>query len=130
MERIVVGVDDSAGAQHALAWALEEAALRDADVRLLYALTSAPTDYPEDGLSLLSRALERAGGAAAAGVSVERVARFGSAAHLLIEESAEAVMVVVGSRGRGGFAGLVLGSVSQQVVQHAKCPVVVVPTGQ
>lgn len=128
MERIVVGVDGSPGAQHALAWALEEARLREADVRLLHALAATPTDYPEDGLALLSRVLETAGGAPP-GVEVERVARFGSAVGLLVEESAEAALIVVGTRGRGGFAGLVLGSVSQQTVQHAKCPVVVVPAG-
>lgn len=127
MERIVVGVDGSPGSQRALAWALEEAALRDAGVRLLCALTSQPADFPEDATGMLARVLQEAGGAP--GVSVERVARYGSPAALLVEESEEADLIVVGSRGRGGFAGLLLGSVSQQTVQHAQCPVVVIPAG-
>lgn len=128
-QRIVVGVDGSPGANRAVAWALEEAALRHADIRLLYALASRPTEYPEEGVDLLASALEDAGGAPP-GVAVERAARFGAPAGQLVEESAEAALVVVGSRGRGGFAGLVLGSVSQQVVQHASCPVVVVPAAE
>lgn len=128
MERIVVGVDGSPGSQQALTWALEEAALRDAGVRLLCALTSQPAEFPDDAAGMLARVLQEAGGAPA-GVSAERVARYGSPARLLVEESEEADLIVVGSRGRGGFTGLLLGSVSQQTVQHAQCPVVVIPAG-
>jgi nucleotide-binding universal stress UspA family protein len=52
----------------------------------------------------------------------------GNAAHVLIEASRDARMLVVGSRGHGAFAGMVLGSVSQHCVQHMTCPVVVVPS--
>jgi nucleotide-binding universal stress UspA family protein len=55
------------------------------------------------------------------------VVREGNAAAVLVAESQGAEMLVVGSRGRGGFSGLLLGSVSQQAAHHATCPVVIVP---
>ena len=58
---------------------------------------------------------------------IDAIAVHGSAASALLKTAKGADLIVVGSRGRGGFAGLLLGSVSQQVVQHAPCPVVVVP---
>ena len=60
------------------------------------------------------------------GVDVERLAKQGQAAQVLLEEARGADLLVVGSRGHGGFAGLLLGSVSQQVAHHASCPVVIV----
>ena len=59
---------------------------------------------------------------------IEVVAREGAAAAVLIDESERAQMLVVGSRGHGGFAGLLLGSVSQQCASNAHCPVVIVRT--
>jgi nucleotide-binding universal stress UspA family protein len=62
-------------------------------------------------------------------IECEGVALEGQPAHVLIQEceKANAYMIVVGNRGQGGFASLLLGSVSQQVIQHANCPVLVVP---
>jgi nucleotide-binding universal stress UspA family protein len=76
------------------------------------------------------RTLERAladAGDRTAGVDVEPVVREGAPARVLLEEADDADLLVVGSRGLGGFRGLLLGSVSQQCSHHAPCPVVVVP---
>jgi nucleotide-binding universal stress UspA family protein len=62
------------------------------------------------------------------GVTVERKVITGSAAHVLVEQAKGASLLVVGSRGRGGFSGLLLGSVSQQTAHHAPCPIVIVPS--
>lgn len=146
MSEIVVGIDESTGAQRALEWALEEAVVHRRTVRLVHAIPPIQSLYPygmgdlawlEDvnaqaeqaGRELLDSALAEAGGAPG-GVPVERVARFGPAADVLIEESRGKALLVVGSRGRGGFTGLLLGSVSQQVVHHADCPVVVIPAAR
>jgi nucleotide-binding universal stress UspA family protein len=61
-------------------------------------------------------------------VAVERKAVEGMAAQVLVDEAAGADLLVVGSRGHGGFAGLLLGSVSQQCAHHASCPVVIIRT--
>jgi nucleotide-binding universal stress UspA family protein len=143
MARIVVGVDESAGAQRALEWALEEAKLRGATLRMLHVVPPSDAYFPYSAVAyeaferhmeeakaaaveVLAQLLEQAG-AAAEGVTVDRVVEVGLASDALVRESADADLVVVGSRGRGGFAGLLLGSVSQQVVQHARSPVVVIP---
>lgn len=143
MDEIVVGIDESPGARRALEWALGEATVHQCTVRLVHAIPPIQSMYPygmgemawlddinaraeKAARELLDTALVQAGGAPA-GVTVERVTRFAPAAHLLVEESRGKGLLVVGSRGRGGFTGLVLGSVSQQVVHHADCPVVVIP---
>jgi nucleotide-binding universal stress UspA family protein len=59
-------------------------------------------------------------------VKVERVVNFDQPSKVLIDEARSADLLVVGSRGRGGFAGLILGSVSHQCATHASCPVVIV----
>ena len=138
MARIVVGIDGSESAQRALRWALDEAKLRQARLDVVhswhvpYAAATPysppaawdPTDFESEAQRVLDRVVDAEDGD---GVDVRRVLAAGSAAQNLIELSKGADLVVVGSRGRGGFAGLLLGSVSQQVVHHAPCPVVVVP---
>jgi nucleotide-binding universal stress UspA family protein len=139
MTTIVVGVDGSAGAREALRYALDEARLRGAGVRAVaawqvpavaYAGGYGPAD-PELFSELERDArtnLEGALGAVDLGdIEPETVVREGSPAHVLLEEAADADLLVVGSRGLGGFRGLLLGSVGQQCAHHAPCPLVIVP---
>jgi nucleotide-binding universal stress UspA family protein len=136
---IVVGVDGSEGAKGALRFALDEARLRGAAVRAVAAwhVPSAayggPSDTPDMALirrmepearSALERAVAEAGDLT---VELEVVVREGAPAQVLLDESQDAELLVVGSRGLGGFRGLLLGSVSQQCSHHASCPVVIVP---
>jgi nucleotide-binding universal stress UspA family protein len=136
---IVVGVDHSAGAKAALRFALEEARLRQATLRVVHAWQLGYTGF-EGWLPAGGGELEdfRQGAAAALdetvrevvadadGVTIERRVDHGAPAAVLVEESRAADLLVVGSRGHGGFAQLLLGSVSQQCAQHAFCPVVIV----
>lgn len=133
---IVVGVDGSDDSLRALTWAIEEATLRGASIRLVHGIDiglSAADPYgggyvleqlQDAGRLALADAAERC---AAAGVESEQMVEIGSPAYTLVEASKGAGMLVVGSRGHGGFAGLMLGSVSAACVHHAHCPVVVVP---
>ena len=132
---IVVGVDGSESAQAALRFALGEARLRGTTVRAVAAwhLATGGGAFDPALVGDLDRdareALERALAAAeedAAGVEVESVVREGAPARVLVEEADAAELLVVGSRGLGGFRGLLLGSVSQQCSHHAPCPVVIV----
>jgi nucleotide-binding universal stress UspA family protein len=147
---VVVGVDGSTGAKAALRWALGEARLRNSPLRTVHAWTfgyigGSVEGYPYWGGSLgsytslgvdlndLHRAaedlLERAiadVGDETKGIEIERQVIQGSAAEVLVQAASPADLLVVGSRGHGGFTGLLLGSVSQQCVHHAQCPVVVV----
>lgn len=137
MERIVVGVDGSEAAQAALTFAVEEARIRGARVDAVMAwhepyvaptmttVAADPAVYHEGAQATLDRAVEALGGGG--DVEIERRVLRGNPAGALLEAAEGAVLLVVGSRGRGGFTGLLLGSVSQQVVHHARCPVVVVP---
>jgi nucleotide-binding universal stress UspA family protein len=140
---VVVGVDTSGGAKAALRFALEEARLREATLRAICAwqfphwsasgfegAPPAPGWNHEDFRDAAETALETALGDVISDVEeveVERRVVEGPAAAVLIEESLRADLLVVGSRGLGGFAGLMLGSVSQQCAHHARCPVVIVP---
>jgi nucleotide-binding universal stress UspA family protein len=136
--RIVVGIDGSEESRRALDWACHEAKLRDADLEVVHSYT-APWEYwavpvatiPLVEVEAAQRRLMDDEIADALrnnpGVRAERVLLNDLPARALVEQSKGADLLVVGSRGRGGFAGLLLGSVSQHVTQHAQCPVVIVP---
>jgi len=137
--RIVVGVDGSQSSDSALAWALEHARRTGDEVQVVYAwrypdigdlLSANPFELQHDELEaeaarVLRHAHDRVG--TPADVRIDPVLAMGRAAEALLRAAAAADLLVVGSRGRGGFTGLLLGSVSQHCVQHATCPVVVVP---
>jgi nucleotide-binding universal stress UspA family protein len=137
---VVVGVDGSAGARRALRWAAAEARLRGSRLLIVHAWNQAYLDVllvgPLGGFSSAAadmheaaeRLLEKAtAGLDGEGVEIECRLVEGGAPEVLVAAAAEADLLVVGSRGHGGFAGLLLGSVSQQCAHHAHCPVVIVP---
>ena len=137
--RIVVGVDGSEHAARALAFAVEAAGRReDATVEAIHSYHSVVyTPGMELGYGvqpprekLEAEAMERLLHAmedAPKGVPIDPIVVADSPAHALIEAGHGADLLVLGSRGHGGFRGLLLGSTSLQVVTHAPCPVVVVP---
>jgi nucleotide-binding universal stress UspA family protein len=138
MARIVVGIDDSPAAADALRWALEEARRRGATLEVVHTWTfPIASELPGGEVSRLVTDLERAASEVLdevldgivgddPEVNVVRRVLEGPPARILIEAAVGADLLVVGSRGRGGFVGLLLGSVAQQCVHHAPCPVVVV----
>jgi len=167
MGGIVVGVDDSAGARKALAFAVAEARLRGSPLRVVHvhkpqeeewteplyfasqhAVPSVPTGMVGvsgaadlEGVMRSQEELREAATAraeamveglldevGAAGVDAQpTVVQERHPGEVLVELSSDADLLVVGARGRGGFGGLVVGSVTHAVVLHATCPVVVVP---
>ncbi len=141
MDTIVVGVDGSEGANAAVAFAAHESALRKARLRIVaawqipivtYGGGFAPPLNDEAFDSFRVRAQGVADEALATAkelepsIEAEAVAVEGQAAQVLLDQAAHVTLVVVGNRGLGGFKSLLLGSVSQQVVHYATCPVVVV----
>ena len=130
---IIVGVDRSAGAEEALRFAFEEAQLRGATLRAVHAwqfgYIGAPSlegAVPVRAAEAVLDAMVREAIPEAGDIRIERRVVEGAAAAVLVEESRGADLLVVGSRGHGGFAQLLLGSVSQQCAHHAECPVVIV----
>jgi nucleotide-binding universal stress UspA family protein len=137
---VVVGTDGSDQSFHAVEWAAREAVLRDASLRIVsvpmllprmswHPPKGAPESVADTIVHSHRRALALAAGHAAAaepGLSVTTALLQGQPAPALTEAAAEASMLVVGSRGHGGFAALVLGSVSRYVATRADCPVAVV----
>jgi|SoiMethySBSTD1v2_1073268.scaffolds.fasta_scaffold1109093_1 nucleotide-binding universal stress UspA family protein len=137
---ILVGIDGSSSALAAARWAAREAVVRRAPIRLVYAFGWMPVHDADDPVQIvpdardaLRRTAEERLAAAAAqvgevapDVAVSQEVTTGMAAALLVSLSGEAQLAVVGHRGLGGFAGLVIGSVSAALAAHAACPVVVV----
>ena len=128
---VVVGVDGSEHARRALTWAAEEAKLRGARLRAVHVwsyLNQAGEAFdPTYGEDDAQRLLEETVAGVRDDVETELVAVCDLPARGLLDAAQGADLLVVGARGMGGFGGLLLGSVSQQVVQHAPCPVVIVP---
>lgn len=139
---IIVGVDGSEGSQRALAWALEEARRLQAPVRVVHAWWTPPeyaegeldsTDEEDDAARqeaaerMVADLLEEMADVAR-GLDVDIEVVNDHPATTLIDRSEWADRIVLGTRGVGGFKALMLGSVTQQVVPYADCPVVVVPS--
>jgi nucleotide-binding universal stress UspA family protein len=142
MSGIIVGVDGSGHSQRALEWAVREAGLRQTSLTVLtvhQALVGwggGPVSYPMSDDSSTEQAgkqaqretdqvLEGFAGERPTEVTVRAV--HGLPAEELLHAADGADMIVMGSRGTGGFARLLLGSVTSQVAHHAHCPVVIIP---
>ena len=137
-ERVVVGVDESENAMRAADWAAREAAARGAPLVLLHAINTPDVIVPEQS-ALVSRVREE-GRALLRHISERLRAGFPdlhltaevsdlTPAHALTELSENAALVVTGTRGHGGFAGMMVGSTSRKLAVHANCPLVVVRDG-
>ena len=135
---VAVGVDSSQTALDACRWAAREAALRHATLRIVHAWSypyiAAPLAASVVSDEEMQAAAREVAEEAAAEVrssnpelEIEIETAAGPATAVLVAASKEADLLVVGSRGLGGFAELALGSVSHYCVHHAHCPVVVVP---
>lgn len=139
MATIVVGVDGSSGAHAALRYAAREAKDKHATLRVVSAWTFPTMAYaggiapPIDPTVFEERAADVAQEATASAaeeikeVPIEMVVQEGQPADVLVEAARDADLLVVGSRGLGGFKELLLGSVSHQCAQHAHCPILIVP---
>jgi nucleotide-binding universal stress UspA family protein len=136
--RIVVGVDGSSSSEEALRWALGQAERTGQPVEAVISWSVPVTyggmggaaaitafDWEDDATSTLKDTVAKAVDSPDADRVSQRVV-MGPPAQVLLDAAADADLLVVGSRGRGGFKGLLLGSVSQEVVARAACPVVVV----
>lgn len=133
--RIVVGVDGSTQSLQALRWAAQFAGTCGATLRAVtvwefpatYGWAAWPSEWdpPRDAHRVLVEAIAKAFDGHPP-VELEEVVREGNAARILIDEARFATLTVVGSRGHGGVAGVLLGSVSARVAEYADCPVLVV----
>ncbi len=142
MSGIVVGVDGSEGSKRALEWAAAEARLRQEPLKLVAAWKLPAAAYGGVGrggidMGLLDEmrklAVQRLDetctelSTSLEGLDVERSVVEDLAAAALLDAAADADLLVVGTRGHGGFIGLLVGSVSQQCAHHSPCPIVIVP---
>jgi nucleotide-binding universal stress UspA family protein len=142
MRHIVVGVDGSDGARSALRWALREAHLRGCSVEAVsvwaypvpigypYAEMQgmATIDFQQRAEAMLATEVDKALAEEGVDVTVTQRVLMSHPVLALRQAAESADLLVVGTRGRGGFTGLLLGSTSRECAQHAPCPVVVVPT--
>jgi len=140
---IVVGVDGSECSRSALRFALNEARIRHVKLRIVVAWhvpmaaygagwAPPPPGLADDAETAAKEVLDDALKVVKEepdSVEIETAVREGQSANVLVEEAASAELLVIGSRGRGGFRELMLGSVSQQCAHHARCPVAIVRAG-
>ena len=134
--RVLVGVDGSAPARAALVFAVAEARLRSAALVVVMAVPLPEYEWidayakriPDEGVLQLAREKldQMLASVDTGGLELDPVVTAVPAPQALVDRSADCDLLVVGSRGRGGFRGLVLGSVSMRCVLHAHCPVTVV----
>jgi nucleotide-binding universal stress UspA family protein len=127
--RIVVGFDGSDGAKRALTWAADEARAHGGSLRAVYAWRPGEFGSEEEQVAIAEKRIQE--GIAEVlgenpGITVDMVSEPGHAAKIILDHASDAQMLVVGSRGHGGFTGLLLGSVGQHVATHAETPVVVI----
>ena len=140
MSGIIVGVDGSGHSHRALEWAMAEAAIRQAPLTVITVAQTVISHwgaihYPEDTAltertrQAIEEAIEKTraklGDPGPTSVTIEMVT--GMPAEEILKAARGADMIVVGSRGVGGFSRLLLGSVSAQLTHHSPCPVVVIP---
>lgn len=133
--RIVVGVDGSASANAAMEWAAQEAEIRDSTLELVHAwnypnlgyggYVAVLEDFEKDASSVLEDVTAQIRNDHP-GIKLVSSLIQGPTAQTIIDRAKEADLVVVGSRGKGGFTGLLLGSVGQQLVHHCPAPVVII----
>ncbi|MCL1900087.1 MAG: universal stress protein [Promicromonosporaceae bacterium] len=140
VRRIIVGVDGSPTAEAAIRLAIKQAQVWGAELVAVAGVPVAtgagvlawlPTQVDHEQVLTdvkagLDSIIDRAEAATDGGIKIKRIVLDGTGAELLTEFSTAADLLVVGSRGRGGFRGLLLGSTSQAVLHHSACPVLVV----
>lgn len=139
MPRIVVGVDGSPGSIAALRWAVAEGQIRGATVEAVHVfhvpygggspvmpLMLDPEEFRASAAAELAKVVKEVDDSGLIAPIIETTLE-GAASSTLIEAGADAAMIVVGARGHGGLTGMLLGSISRQVSEHASVPVVIVP---